>query len=212
MAQGEDQSRAAPKSSTVVKSRAFYSDSDSSDADHNGAVIGDDVFEMDEDHELLLKSCIPLLQSRNSGVRFLKYNQPPDPVQKLISSLVFRSNLGGVIGGAAILPLSSSFSGRKGCQTFGAHLTKPSWTTIRRPQQHCHHVIASSRKHPWYVFWSVRGTNRTCWSAYSTSLNLSFSNSTFNPLNLSSSAILSWPSWRTLLLIQTYMCFWTNCR
>jgi hypothetical protein len=81
--QGEDQTRVAPKSSTVVKSRAFYSDSDSSDADHNGAVIGDDVFEMDEDHELLLKSCIPLLQSRNSGVS-VKSNQS---LQKLISCL-----------------------------------------------------------------------------------------------------------------------------
>lgn len=60
----------APKTSTVIKSRAFYSDSDSSDdATGADATIKEGVLEMDEDHELLLKSCIPLLQSRNSGVR-----------------------------------------------------------------------------------------------------------------------------------------------
>lgn len=31
----------------------------------------DDIVELDLDHELLLKSCIPLLQSRNSGVSIM---------------------------------------------------------------------------------------------------------------------------------------------
>lgn len=42
----------------------FYSDS-GSDEDEKSV---DDIVELDLDHELLLKSCIPLLQSRNSGV------------------------------------------------------------------------------------------------------------------------------------------------
>ena len=58
----------------VVKhdDRHFYTDSetDEDSTAENGAAA-DDIVQLDEDHELLLKSCIPLLQSRNSGVSIL---------------------------------------------------------------------------------------------------------------------------------------------
>ncbi|KAI9302456.1 adaptin N terminal region-domain-containing protein [Cunninghamella echinulata] len=62
----EDKVRTRPNTSTTVQPKAFYSDSDSSDEEIN--TFGNNVIELDEDHELLLKSCLPLLQSRNSGV------------------------------------------------------------------------------------------------------------------------------------------------
>ncbi|ORX62827.1 Clathrin/coatomer adaptor, adaptin-like protein [Hesseltinella vesiculosa] len=49
---------------TTVTSKSFYS-SDSSDMEDT---IAHDVVELDPDHELMLKSCLPLLQTRNSGV------------------------------------------------------------------------------------------------------------------------------------------------
>ena len=52
-----------------VDDRHFYTDSetDEDSTAGNGTEV-DDIVQLDEDHELLLKSCIPLLQSRNSGV------------------------------------------------------------------------------------------------------------------------------------------------
>lgn len=48
--------------------RPFFSDSSEDDESDNDERLADDIVQLDEDHELLLKSCIPLLQSRNSGV------------------------------------------------------------------------------------------------------------------------------------------------
>ncbi|KAI9253983.1 adaptin N terminal region-domain-containing protein [Phascolomyces articulosus] len=68
---GEDRSREPPKTMTVTQhdDRHFYTDSESDEDStiEDGNEV-DDIVQLDEDHELLLKSCIPLLQSRNSGV------------------------------------------------------------------------------------------------------------------------------------------------
>ncbi|KAF7726132.1 AP-3 complex subunit beta-2 [Apophysomyces ossiformis] len=88
---GEDRYRTAPKASTSVRNRAFYSDSsDEDDGDGNSV---EDIVEIDEDHELLLKSCIPLLQSRNSGVvlevaKLFYYLAPAYEAQKIAKPLV----------------------------------------------------------------------------------------------------------------------------
>lgn len=58
-------SRVAPKKKTITNNRSFYSSDSDSEEDEK---IADDIIELDPDHELLLKSCVPLLQSRNSGV------------------------------------------------------------------------------------------------------------------------------------------------
>ncbi|KAI8988004.1 adaptin N terminal region-domain-containing protein [Mycotypha africana] len=67
---GEDVSRSAPKQKTTNSSnnyKSFYSSSSSEEDDEDGQKV-DDIIDLDPDHELLLKSCTPLLQSRNSGV------------------------------------------------------------------------------------------------------------------------------------------------
>lgn len=53
----------------------------------------DDIIELDPDHELLLKSCVPLLQSRNSGVilavaKLYYYLAPAADVEKIEKPLV----------------------------------------------------------------------------------------------------------------------------
>jgi AP-3 complex subunit beta len=53
-----------PRASKKKKSRAFYSDEDSEKTDDSL----ENSFILDPDHELLLRSCLPLLQSRNSAV------------------------------------------------------------------------------------------------------------------------------------------------
>ncbi|PHZ13020.1 uncharacterized protein RHIMIDRAFT_251113 [Rhizopus microsporus ATCC 52813] len=85
---GEDESRSAPKKKTIQPSKSFYSDSSDSDE-----LEADDILEMDVDHELLLKSCIPLLQSRNSGVvlavaKLFYYLAPASDASKVTKPLV----------------------------------------------------------------------------------------------------------------------------
>ncbi|GBC07185.1 hypothetical protein RclHR1_00730034 [Rhizophagus clarus] len=53
-----------PRAIKKKKSRAFYSDEDSEKTDDSL----ENSFILDPDHELLLRSCLPLLQSRNSAV------------------------------------------------------------------------------------------------------------------------------------------------
>ncbi|CAG8453323.1 11185_t:CDS:10 [Funneliformis mosseae] len=54
-----------PRVSKKKKSRAFYSDDEDSDKSNDSL---ENSFILDPDHELLLRSCLPLLQSRNSAV------------------------------------------------------------------------------------------------------------------------------------------------
>jgi hypothetical protein len=58
----------APKKKSIQSNKAFYSDSSSDEQDDR--VIESGVVELDDDHDLLLKGCVPLLQSRNSGVNY----------------------------------------------------------------------------------------------------------------------------------------------
>ncbi|KAG0187161.1 AP-3 complex subunit beta-2 [Apophysomyces sp. BC1034] len=86
---GEGESRTPPKASNNARNREFYSDS--SDEEDEKSV--DSIVEMDEDHELLLRSCIPLLQSRNSGVvlevaKLFYYLAPAHDAQKIARPLV----------------------------------------------------------------------------------------------------------------------------
>ncbi|KAI9280476.1 adaptin N terminal region-domain-containing protein [Sporodiniella umbellata] len=86
---GEDKSRTPPKKKTVQSNKAFYS----SDESEDDAVIADDTIDLDVDHELLLKSCLPLLQSRNSGVvlavtKLYYYLAPAAEAEKLTKSLI----------------------------------------------------------------------------------------------------------------------------
>lgn len=92
--QGEDESRVQPKKKTMTNNKSFYSDSNSSDEDdkEDGLDI-DQIVELDIDHELLLKSCIPLLQSRNSGVvlavaKLFYYLSPASEAEKIAKPLV----------------------------------------------------------------------------------------------------------------------------
>jgi hypothetical protein len=53
----------------------------------------EDIVELDPDHELLLKSCVPLLQSRNSGVilavaKLYYYLAPAADTEKIEKPLV----------------------------------------------------------------------------------------------------------------------------
>ncbi|RIA91767.1 adaptin N terminal region-domain-containing protein [Glomus cerebriforme] len=54
-----------PRASKKKKSKAFYSDDENSDKTDDSL---ENSFILDPDHELLLRSCLPLLQSRNSAV------------------------------------------------------------------------------------------------------------------------------------------------
>lgn len=78
----------------MINSKNFYSDSDSSDEDdkEDGLDV-DQIVELDIDHELLLKSCVPLLQSRNSGVvlavaKLFYYLSPASEAEKIAKPLV----------------------------------------------------------------------------------------------------------------------------
>lgn len=89
--QGEDETRIQPTKKTVTN-KSFYSDS-SSDEDQQDELEIDNVVELDVDHELLLKSCIPLLQSRNSGVilavsKLFYYLSPASDAEKIARPLV----------------------------------------------------------------------------------------------------------------------------
>lgn len=86
--QGEDKSRIAPKKKPIQSNKAFYSSDDDEDE-----IEADDIIELDVDHELLLKSCIPLLQSRNSGVvlavtKLYYYLAPATEAEKVAKPLV----------------------------------------------------------------------------------------------------------------------------
>ncbi|KAG2210096.1 hypothetical protein INT46_010301 [Mucor plumbeus] len=93
---GEDESRIPPKKSIMSgtnynNNNSFYSDSDS-DSDNN-EIQANDIVELDVDHELLLKSCVPLLQSRNSGVvlavaKLYYYLAPAVEAEKIAKPLV----------------------------------------------------------------------------------------------------------------------------
>ncbi|KAI7905881.1 adaptin N terminal region-domain-containing protein [Cokeromyces recurvatus] len=90
---GESESRLPPKKKTVTTNKSFYSDSSLDSDDNNDATHIDDVIELDPDHELLLKSCIPLLQSRNSGVvlavaKLFYYLAPAVEAEKIAKPLV----------------------------------------------------------------------------------------------------------------------------
>ncbi|KAG1151139.1 hypothetical protein G6F37_002057 [Rhizopus arrhizus] len=85
---GEDKSRIAPKKKPIQSNKAFYSSDDDEDE-----IEADDIIELDVDHELLLKSCIPLLQSRNSGVvlavsKLYYYLAPATEAEKVAKPLV----------------------------------------------------------------------------------------------------------------------------
>ncbi|CAI2173586.1 7676_t:CDS:10 [Funneliformis geosporum] len=54
-----------PRVSKKKKAKAFYSDDEDSDKTNDSL---ENSFILDPDHELLLRSCLPLLQSRNSAV------------------------------------------------------------------------------------------------------------------------------------------------
>ncbi|KAL0095980.1 adaptin N terminal region-domain-containing protein [Phycomyces blakesleeanus] len=60
-----------PVASSPASNRAFYSDSSESDSDDDDkpdVKTLHSIVKLDPDHDLLLKSCLPLFQSRNSGV------------------------------------------------------------------------------------------------------------------------------------------------
>jgi hypothetical protein len=89
-----------PKDTSPNKSKkeVFYSDSSDNssteDESHSEQEQGDDEeVDLDEDHSLLLKSCLPLLQSRNSGVvlavaRIYFHLAPSQEAQHLAKPLV----------------------------------------------------------------------------------------------------------------------------
>ncbi|KAI8352928.1 adaptin N terminal region-domain-containing protein [Blakeslea trispora] len=91
---GEDESRIAPKKKSETSRRnntSFYS-SDSSDEEDRDIKEIEEV-DLDVDHELLLKSCAPLLQSRNSGVvlavaKLYYYLAPVADAEKIAKPLV----------------------------------------------------------------------------------------------------------------------------
>ncbi|KAI7890136.1 adaptin N terminal region-domain-containing protein [Mucor mucedo] len=90
---GEDESRVQPKKQIIANNKSFYSSSDDSDKSDTDEVEIDHVVELDVDHELLLKSCIPLLQSRNSGVvlavaKLFYYLSPATEAEKIAKPLV----------------------------------------------------------------------------------------------------------------------------
>ncbi|KAI8972988.1 adaptin N terminal region-domain-containing protein [Pilobolus umbonatus] len=91
---GEDTSRTPPRKVAITSTRAFYSDDDSDESDQEeDEQIMDDTVELDVDHELLLKSCLPLLQSRNSGVilavaKLYFYLAPAIEAEKIVRPLV----------------------------------------------------------------------------------------------------------------------------
>ncbi|OBZ82141.1 AP-3 complex subunit beta-2 [Choanephora cucurbitarum] len=94
---GEDESRVAPKkkptTTTARVGKSFYSsDSSEEDQDDHDAKEIEEV-DLDVDHELLLKSCAPLLQSRNSGVvlavaKLYYYLAPVADAEKIAKPLV----------------------------------------------------------------------------------------------------------------------------
>ncbi|KAI8391030.1 adaptin N terminal region-domain-containing protein [Radiomyces spectabilis] len=89
---GEDTSRTRPTTSTTVKTSNFYSDESETETESDDVAV-DDVVELDEDHELLLKSCIPLLQSRNSGVvlavaKLFYHLAPASEAEKIAKPLI----------------------------------------------------------------------------------------------------------------------------
>ncbi|GAA5797433.1 adaptin N terminal region-domain-containing protein [Helicostylum pulchrum] len=91
---GEDESKMQPKKKAITSSKNFYSSDDSSNSDDDDTEQLDiEVIELDVDHELLLKSCIPLLQSRNSGVvlavsKLFYYLSPASEAEKIAKPLV----------------------------------------------------------------------------------------------------------------------------
>jgi AP-3 complex subunit beta len=94
MKKGEDESRVQPKKKAVTTNKSFYSDDSSSDSDNQQDKLDiDQVVDLDVDHELLLKSCVPLLQSRNSGVvlavaKLFYYLSPASEAEKIAKPLV----------------------------------------------------------------------------------------------------------------------------
>ncbi|KAI8087604.1 adaptin N terminal region-domain-containing protein [Gilbertella persicaria] len=91
---GEDQSRIPPKKkTTTTTSKSFYSSDSSSEEEEQENVKDIEEVELDVDHELLLKSCVPLLQSRNSGVvlavaKLYYYLAPAAEAEKIAKPLV----------------------------------------------------------------------------------------------------------------------------
>lgn len=83
-----------PKKQIIANNKSFYSSSDDSDdKSETDEVDINHVVELDVDHELLLKSCIPLLQSRNSGVvlavaKLFYYLSPATEAEKIAKPLV----------------------------------------------------------------------------------------------------------------------------
>lgn len=83
-----------PKKKAITNNKSFYSSDDSSNSDDDDTDQLDiEVIELDVDHELLLKSCIPLLQSRNSGVvlavsKLFYYLSPASEAEKIAKPLV----------------------------------------------------------------------------------------------------------------------------
>ncbi|KAG1466806.1 hypothetical protein G6F56_004620 [Rhizopus delemar] len=128
---GEDKSRTAPKKKTVQSNKAFYS----SDEDEDDEIIADNIVEIDVDHELLLKSCTPLLQSRNSGVvlavtKLYYYLAPAAEAEKLAKPLVrllrsHRELSYVVLTNIATMALSRPYLFESHFQQFYAQSTEP---------------------------------------------------------------------------------------
>lgn len=127
--------------SQITAKTTFYSDSsDNSSAEeesHSEQEQDDDAeVELDEDHSLLLKSCLPLLQSRNSGVvlavaRIYFHLAPSQEAQHLAKPLVrlLRSHrelqyviLTNIATMACSRPVSGSFATRTSIISYVSHI------------------------------------------------------------------------------------------
>lgn len=130
--QNEDQMRELPNTIALQENRPFYSDSETSGEENEKGVDG--IVELDEDHELLLKSCIPLLQSRNSGVSNILFLFGSRVIYILSLFL-----LGCSCSGPTFLSSCSCNRSAKGGQTTCSTVTESSRVAIRRTQEHCRH-------------------------------------------------------------------------
>ncbi|KAI8066544.1 adaptin N terminal region-domain-containing protein [Gongronella butleri] len=130
---GEDQKRMTSKPTTTVQSKSFYSSDDSSDSDQDD-IIANHV-ELDPDHELLLKSCLPLLQSRNTGVvlavaRVFYHLAPAVQADKIVKPLVrilrnFREMEYVVLSNIATMTLKRPYLFEPFLQQFFVQSTEP---------------------------------------------------------------------------------------
>ena len=115
------------------KSTKFYSDDESGSSDDDATTVVEPG-EIDPDHLLLLRAALPLLQSRNTGVRTRTASR------LALHSLCYYSLLlvGCARSGYSVLLLRPRGRGCQGWQVACTNCAKPPRDPIRCTFQHCH--------------------------------------------------------------------------